>query len=77
MTACCPRAVYVTILTYQGKRASELMKQQAAHYDTTYHLIDAIIGVQRKRHEYEMLIRGLVLETQADTMRTARKHKRG
>lgn len=51
------------LVAYRGEQAFEELKQQAAHYDTTYHLVEAIRKIRKKQSEYEVLRDGLDLST--------------
>lgn len=43
-------------VAHLGEHASKELREQAAHYDTTYHLVDSIRGVRKRKREFEMLL---------------------
>lgn len=48
-------------VTKGNERASEELLEQASHYDLTYHLVDEIRGIRKRKGSYEVLIRWMGL----------------
>lgn len=53
-------------ITTRTKQALLELKQQAADYDTTYHLVDVIKGVRKRGREFEVLVKWLGFDADQD-----------